>query len=409
MQANRSAQDFRRAMTDKNWTEAAALIRDLQERTFRAEASALLLKPIRNKLAGVGINFQQQEIIKTDGEASKRQALVAHEVYTLLTTTGEPDHKEMAARILALVGPERLIRTQLEKLGFGGSDLLDQMVAALLTLCHADHSLELDLILKTAKGQRLAAQAVIDHLSVGNGATVTLLFTVFAHRIDLRAALSPPSTLETPRAPQWHRLKERMKSVKFDETQWADCTRHLHQWMPGWRLLLSMNLAPYFFDRPDPALRPAVIAIDAAAAGAKSGAAFEVERLAEDGWSYDALAAMLNVRELDLFPNDALGNVMAPLVSDMNRAERTFDWVKEPQRPQEQRVRLYTAIARALVRVLPAGSPDGFDQQLPVNAAAGYAASLLVGQPDVAEAVQSRIDSEEWKQLWILAAMNAQI
>lgn len=418
LQASQTAQNFRQAMKARNLIQAASLIRHLPDPTFRAEASGLLFKAIGNKLWGVGIDPQMlQKINQTDDEASRRQASVVAEVYTLLTMTGEPNHKKMAARILALVEPELLIQLQLEKLKPGGSDLRGQMAAGLPTLCHGDHFSELAIILELDLGKRLAAQAAIDYLSVGNSATVTLLFTTLAHRIgiDLRAALSPPSTLETPRASQqsiWNRLKARMKGIKFDEAQLAEWTPHLDQWLSGWRLLLSMSLAPDFFDRSDPNLRPAVIAIDAAAAGAKSGAAIEVGLLAEDGSSYDALAALLNVSVVDLFPNDALGKVISPLVSDKKRAERTFEWIKEPQRPQDQRVRLYAAIARELVSLLPVGSPYGLDEQPPANTAAAYAASLLrdqlVGQQEVAEAVQSRIDRDEWKQLWILAAAKAQ-
>ncbi|PSL83393.1 hypothetical protein C7T35_17260 [Variovorax sp. WS11] len=367
LKANAKARDFRNAMRAGNLHEAAEMIRDSQDLAFRAAASARLLEVAVDKLAEVGIQVRERQRTEPeDDEAAKKQTSVAHDIALMLVVTGEPRHKELAATVSSLVGAPKFISMLLEKLEAPGHDLRGRVATALPALCHSDLSFELDFLLGTDQGQQWLAQAVIDYLlgaNLSDATTVVPVFKALAHRVDLQAALRDS-----------RRLEQRMASIRFDPEQLRECATHLHQWLPGWRLLLIMTPDSSLFQDRDPDLRLAVMAIDAVAANAEPGGPIEgIDGLASarlDGWLIQkALSAMLQRRVTDkpLLSDDALSNVMRAVVRDKVLAQSTLEWIEKC--PQEQGVRLYTALVS-----LPRESPP------------------------------AAFNEKEWEQLWNLAS-----
>ena len=105
-----------------------------------------------------------------------------------------------------------------------------------------------------------------------------------------------------------------------------------------------------------------------------------------------------------LLSDGALRNVVDVVLSDKDLTRSTFAWIKE--RPRDQQVRLYTALVRALVSPPHDRPLSGVDGQLPANDFAAYVTSILIDQPELAEAVQSQLDKDHWARLWFLATMK---
>jgi hypothetical protein len=192
LQPSREKDDFDSALEEGDLYNAAALIRDSRDAAFIAYASEELGKKVALKLAEVAIfvRGQTEKIPEYEVDPGARAA-VAQEMAAVLVISPEPYHTDLAARILSIAGfePEEFIRVLLrEKFGIEGHEVQEQIARALPVLCSPDHSLELDLILGTAKIRNMVAQVLIDELLRNRwpGATAKSLLKVLALERDVK-------------------------------------------------------------------------------------------------------------------------------------------------------------------------------------------------------------------------------
>lgn len=386
-----------------------------------------LLKAVHLELAEVGIlaqasSFEITKIGQKDAELAAKQASVAREMVTVLVMTGEPYYVEAAKTILsaACAEPEHqraVIQKLIEGLRHGilVDTLESNMVHALPTLCSADASFELDVILAMNEGQKLVAEAVVKLLRhhQPDAATVASLFKALAHRVDLRAAMPAVQTVAVRSSETgpidriepgglgtgvMKTMSARMKRVQLG-AQLADCTRLLRQWAPGWRLLLFMNLEPGLVH--DPLWLFAAKAVDAAAGDPVCGGAEELLNQFHSGVSMQILGKMMDVlvpgttEPLPLLSDEAVRNVMRAVVSDEDLGVAAFDLIST-RSTMPTRVKLGIAMAHALIEILDDGSTCRFNPELAADHAAVAVAKALVTDSGLADEIQKGVGEEAW-------------
>jgi hypothetical protein len=419
------AADFRQALRDGHLHTAARLLHQSPHPEFRHGVYGELFEAVSQKLGAVGIevlNLDIKKIDQEDAEAAAKQASVAREMAAVLFMTGEPYYAEVATAILSSMGAgqKQVIQALVERIGTPGDTLRRNMVHALPMLCRADHSVELDCILAMVEGPGLIAHAVVDYLlqdrfllqnryalvrSRCSGATVALLFKALAHRVDLGAALPPIQTTVVPQGNAQGSIKNIAQEQPLDDMvalsrQMAaielgklnDCIRHLHQWAPGWRLLLLMNLKPGFFNSK---LRLLIAkAIDSAAANPGLGKSEELLSRLTFPEAHLALSAMLTVRVAGtgefLLSADGLCNVMRCVVDDETMAMGTLLWIRDLS--ESEQVMWCTAMARALIRL-----PD--DRSEYNHAGAQFVAARAFEQRSLAAQVEAEIGHAAWVEM----------
>ncbi|MDR6537763.1 hypothetical protein [Variovorax soli] len=292
---------------------------------------------------------------------------------------GLPHGAEAAARIYSLT----------EELKGTRESLRSQMRVLLPTLCDADHSIELDFVLRTGLGQRLVAQAVEDYIRHGelNAATVASLFKALAHRVDLRSAelfsIDPKWLLSSLRpTPSVHTLIKGLVNVGFDADQLTECTQLLHQWRSGWRLLLipcqdeSAYQHQFGFGIYSTLSIKAIedAALDAERGGLRDRMDLPALRIPQ------TLNAMLNVSVADkpLLSDQDLVNVMRAVVSSESLAKSTLEWASDVSTDGVVQRRVYKAMAYVLMSLQHDLSPSRFVAGSSAHPAVAAVASTMM-------------------------------
>lgn len=378
--------DFKAAMRVGDLAKAANFIHDSPDELFRAQASEDLLVGVSLRLEQVGIYLSQGRVESSVGAAAEQQASVAREMAVVLAMTGEPSPAESSKTILSLAGlePSALVQGVLERFGFPDrGDPSSQLRDALPTLCHADHSAELNLVLSTEFGERLVAQAVDDYLSQSelSDDTVVSFFKALAHRVDLRTtnlfqSISPDVLkarhLRIRADQRWADLSKRLVRLDFYKSQNSldKCTQDLDAWKPGWRVLLLPCLDLTFNERGGIYAMLSAKAIDAAAGDKRGGIEKGIiDMPALDGRLQNTLTYMLDISAggKALLPDTARLNFMSAVVRNSSLVERTIQWAQDSENGvlTHDKMRWYKGMAEAVMYLQH--DPSRLNEELPAT------------------------------------------